>query len=246
MNDKNNNKNFTNKIFIAMLMMLAVIVSACTTNGSNSNTEEPVMCTADAKICADGSGVGRDPNNGCQFFPCPEDVSGSNSNSGEGKIDAKYRNYAANSIEECAATTFICDVSGTKAFFDQSGCGCEAVDPKIYTTQNLEECSRIKYMCIENHVPFTDEIGCGCEFSWEQVLLGTGNLPVTPEKTYCEDTQRGENIACTMDYNPVCGWNDSGEIQCIKYPCAETYSNGCVACSNEYVEYYTPGECPTE
>ena len=32
--------------------------------------EEPVACTADAKICPDGSGVGRvGPN--CEFAPCP-------------------------------------------------------------------------------------------------------------------------------------------------------------------------------
>ena len=32
---------------------------------------EPVACTADAKICPDGTAVGRDHNNNCEFFPCP-------------------------------------------------------------------------------------------------------------------------------------------------------------------------------
>jgi hypothetical protein len=38
----------------------------CTPSG------EPKMCTADAKMCPDGSAVGRDGNNNCEFFPCPK------------------------------------------------------------------------------------------------------------------------------------------------------------------------------
>lgn len=33
--------------------------------------EDALMCTADAKRCADGSYVSRNPNNGCAFNPCP-------------------------------------------------------------------------------------------------------------------------------------------------------------------------------
>jgi hypothetical protein len=29
------------------------------------------ICTADAKLCPDGSSVGRDPANNCEFAPCP-------------------------------------------------------------------------------------------------------------------------------------------------------------------------------
>jgi len=32
---------------------------------------EPIYCTMDVRQCPDGTYVGRDPNNGCQFFPCP-------------------------------------------------------------------------------------------------------------------------------------------------------------------------------
>lgn len=48
---------------------------------------------------------------------------------------------------------------------------------------------------------------------------------------------------CTMEYNPVCGWYDN-TVNCIKHPCASTYSNPCVACSNDNIAYYTMGECP--
>lgn len=62
------------------------------------------------------------------------------------------------------------------------------------------------------------------------------------EKTFCKPEQRG-SVACTMEYRPVCGWFDES-IQCIKYPCAATYSNPCMACSDEIVAYWTEGECP--
>ncbi|MBN2101363.1 MAG: hypothetical protein JW716_00660 [Candidatus Aenigmarchaeota archaeon] len=68
------------------------------------------------------------------------------------------------------------------------------------------------------------------------------NICCVPTKTYCTEEQRGVQ-ACTMEYRPVCGWFDES-IQCVKYPCADTYSNPCMACSDEKVEYWTEGECP--
>ncbi len=51
---------------------------------------------------------------------------------------------------------------------------------------------------------------------------------------------------CIALYDPVCGWNDPEKIQCVRYPCADTYSNGCEACKNENVLYWTHGECPSQ
>ncbi len=59
----------------------------------------------------------------------------------------------------------------------------------------------------------------------------------------CSPESRNAEMCITL-YKPVCGWNDPEKIQCIRYPCASTYSNSCVACQNENVPYYTEGECP--
>lgn len=64
------------------------------------------------------------------------------------------------------------------------------------------------------------------------------------EKIFCEDSDRDADF-CIELYKPVCGWNDPEKIQCIKYPCATTYSNSCFACQNEDVLYWTEGECPS-
>jgi len=65
---------------------------------------------------------------------------------------------------------------------------------------------------------------------------------VDGKKNYCSPAQRGAQM-CTMEYAPVCGWFNEN-IKCVKYPCAQTYSNPCMACSNENVAYWTDGECP--
>ncbi|MBI5389162.1 hypothetical protein HZB01_02155 [Candidatus Woesearchaeota archaeon] len=48
---------------IASLLLLALVVSGC--------TSFPKGCTLEAKICPDGSGVGRNSSNNCEFDPCP-------------------------------------------------------------------------------------------------------------------------------------------------------------------------------
>ncbi len=63
------------------------------------------------------------------------------------------------------------------------------------------------------------------------------------QKTFCTNESRNAQ-ACIQIYQPVCGWYDSEKVNCIKYPCAETFSNSCQACLNENVEFYTEGVCP--
>ena len=122
------------KIMIALLVVL--VIAGCKPNNNMG------ACTADAKLCPDGTAVGRDANNNCEFFECNVPT--------EGKLKA----------------------------------------------------------------------------------------------VYCELEQRKAE-ACTMEYAPVCGWSDPEKIQCIRYPCAQTYGNICTACANENVAYYTVGECPS-
>ncbi len=64
------------------------------------------------------------------------------------------------------------------------------------------------------------------------------------KQNFCSPESRNAE-ACTMDYNPVCGYV---QVECITTPCnpvPETFSNSCVACSNEDVLYWTQGECLT-
>ena len=59
----------------------------------------------------------------------------------------------------------------------------------------------------------------------------------------CSPESRKADV-CIELYQPVCGWFDSAKIQCVKYPCAQTFSNRCFACQNANILFWTEGECP--
>jgi len=56
-------------IIIFILIAIIFVISFVLINWSPNNN---VACTMDAKQCPDGSFVGRNPNNNCNFYPCPE------------------------------------------------------------------------------------------------------------------------------------------------------------------------------
>ena len=65
--------------------------------------EEPIFCTQDVQECPDGSYVGRNPDNNCEFFACPE----------------------ANSDDEIFCTTDIICCDGKEMGRDPTtGCSC--------------------------------------------------------------------------------------------------------------------------
>ena len=60
----------------------------------------------------------------------------------------------------------------------------------------------------------------------------------------CDANNRPE--VCPFIFEPVCGWTG---IQCLVAPCPEAhrdFGNGCEACSNQDILWYTPGECPDD
>jgi len=61
--------------------------------------------------------------------------------------------------------------------------------------------------------------------------------PDEKRNVYCETEDYSEG--CTETYAPVCGWFDSERIHCALYPCAQDFTNGCLACEDEKVDYWT-------
>lgn len=106
-------------------------------------------------------------------------------------------------------------------------------ESKNYIGKSMEECSRIQFLCAPGFEQFDNKCGCGCEKSGA----------VEQEENLCTPESRKAE-ACIDLYQPVCGWFNPEKIQCIKYPCAQTFSNICYACTDEKVLYWTEGECP--
>lgn len=74
------------------------------------------------------------------------------------------------------------------------------------------------------------------------VFLINPKKEFTERQNFCTPDSRNAEV-CTLEYQPVCGYFNQ-TIQCIKFPCADTYSNGCEACRDRKVEYWVEGECP--
>ena len=111
---------------------------------------------------------------------------------------------------------------------------------KAYIGKSKPECARIKFVCANGLEYFEDDYGCGCQTA---TVTDLDNEYNETESNYCTPESRNSDV-CIEIYKPVCGWNDPSKIQCIRYPCAQTYSNDCQACANENVLYWTDGECP--
>lgn len=58
---------------LSLTVLLTLSLAACPKQGGSTEPapeEQPVACTMDAKLCPDGSAVGRQGPN-CEFAPCP-------------------------------------------------------------------------------------------------------------------------------------------------------------------------------
>ncbi len=86
------------------------------------------------------------------------------------------------------------------------------------------------------------DIGTGHKPASAEVWLDGSRVYYTtfheaPEdRHYCTEEEKAAEF-CTMEYNPVCGWDEIGV--------PKTYSNPCMACAAG-VEYWEPGECEIE
>lgn len=56
-----------NKFFLVFLITLTLLIAGCVQQPQGNIAG----CAKDAKICSDGTSVGRDATNNCEFFPCP-------------------------------------------------------------------------------------------------------------------------------------------------------------------------------
>lgn len=64
------NKRIASIAGIALVIGLGVVTVVLVKSNQKARLDEQVFCTMEAKICPDGSGVGRKGPN-CEFAPCP-------------------------------------------------------------------------------------------------------------------------------------------------------------------------------
>lgn len=113
---------------------------------------------------------------------------------------------------------------------------CNYDSPDKNYVKKDPSCKVVNFACLNGEQAFVDACGCGCR------KINSGNS-TSSDFNYCSSDSRNGSV-CTAIYKPVCGWFNATKIQCIKFPCAQTFSNSCAACHNTDVSYWTEGECP--
>ena len=133
------------KIIITIILIFTLFLISC-------SLQKEVACTMDAKICPDGSSVGRTAPN-CEFAKCPDFTCDYTNNS---------KRYIGNSSEVCQRIKFVCN-PGEDYFSDACGCGCVINDITKDENQNL--CPDVRpEMCTMEYMPvcgwFNENIKC--------------------------------------------------------------------------------------
>ena len=135
-------------VYLGLLLLLTVL----TVSGCSKQNNTPIACTMEAKLCSDGSAVGRNSSNNCQFDACPAD-----------KI------YIGNSPEKCQVIKFMC-VQGRQPFFDDKGCGCEVTNA-TNTVSNTTvpsgklqayDCTDRTQACTKEYMPVCGQVQVEC------------------------------------------------------------------------------------
>ena len=126
------------RLIIGLFFGFLLFLTACAPSRIN--------CPADAKLCPDGSSVGRALPN-CEFAQCPS-----------ANISCDYDNpdkqYIQKNPEQCQVIRYLC-VQGKQPFSDECGCGCKTVNATSGKLQAFDCTPEQKKadVCIELYKP---------------------------------------------------------------------------------------------
>ncbi len=133
-------------VIITLAFFLIASVGFILAENETELENETVFCTMDAKMCSDGSYVGRDAENNCEFFPCPN---GEELEDDENENSCNNKYWVDNTNKECSQKQFC----GAYMYYG------------LYTFETKEEC--LKFLENETELEEEDEereeiLGASC------------------------------------------------------------------------------------
>jgi len=184
------------------------LVTRCIDNKCQATTARPIACTLEAKVCPDGSAVGRTGPN-CEFEPCPG--------------------------EECTTSADCVPAScchATSCVTKSRAPACEGMmctlECQFGTLDCGGSCGCVQGKCIAEPVaPGEDENEKSCEEkggSWERRFVGyICNFPASDAGKTCTDSSQCVGMCLTDD--PTKTEGTCSEMQ-IVYGCISPLENG--------------------
>lgn len=143
-------------VITTLAFFLIASVGFILADNENQSEDEAVFCTMDVKMCSDGSYVGRDPENNCEFYACPviEDIE-------QGNISCTDLYWIDNTNKDCSQKEHFC---GAYMYYG------------LYTFETQDEC-----LDFLEEDETEDELGENEEDDEnEEELLGASCGTVTP------------------------------------------------------------------
>jgi putative hemolysin len=203
----------SNLMIIVGLVLIAALMMGCAKLDVGG-----VACTKDAKICPDGSNVGRTGPN-CEFAACP----GAN----DCTCPQGYRQEGETCNPECYYNEPRCLLPSVQCERKNGDGNVQIANPaSVYCEQ---QGGNLKIVDTPDGQQGICKLKDGTEC--DEWAYFRGECPSNaPQRHICTEEEKA-NKACTLDYTPVCG-NEG-----------VTYGNGCGACAAG-VTLWTPGECP--
>jgi len=232
------------KILLIALLAAALLLSGCT---------QPTGCTEEAKVCPDGSTVGRNPALNCEFDPCPEAEC-----IGEGETIP----LIAEPPECCAGLTLIlpkaADIIGISGYCTVN-CGnqaCDEIESKYNCPEDcggLESCGDDicqEVTCTAIGCPIAENPGnCpeDCEVPVEHCYSYTRDNEIVVKCATCGDgicepyeECTSSDVMCETPTNCI-ATDDCGGLYCPE-DCEEVGDCGNGTCDADE----SPGNCPED
>ena len=216
-----------NKAVFAVMAIALFLVSACApTENRGPGPEEGRLCTQEVKECPDGSSVGRNPANNCEFNACPEPAVEENRTGGSAGEPAKDNKTQEKPSELPKGPQGAC-----KAEDRDRACTKEYVPVCGWYLPSKVQC--VRYPCAAT---YGNACAACADSNVEKWTIGL--CPTDPSmelRTYCTPEQK-KATSCGSESKVVCGYTDE-EAQ------SGTYSSPCNACRKGEVAYWEDGKC---
>jgi hypothetical protein len=173
---------------------------------STTSIDYPHVCTKDAMMCPDGSYVGRDVENNCEFYPCPPD----NHECDQYLCEAEKEEECVNLGEYCSWTGYGCINSGPCV--DEKAYDCfEASEyrdlPASYPVcEDINSCR--KYTC-GFPFPIVNEESCValgeyCEWNGRECVNSGPCVSEAAHDCFHRMNDYGYEIRVSNDYSSCC------------------------------------------